>query len=92
MNCPFCDSKPTSQMFGAAKGPWRCGSYGPDDAGEFTTGTACDLIVFRRGFIRCHDLLVKIVDGATAMNFRGDGWVIPEPLMSEIRKEVEEQE
>ncbi len=87
--CPFCGEKRIS-LFAYQPNRFRCGTIGPNENDEYQTGTECDKTCFRNGFLRCHDLLVRIVDGATAMAFRGDGWVVPESLMDEIRKEVEQ--
>ena len=56
---------------------------------EYETGTDCDKTVFRDGFLRCHDLLVKLVDGSCPMGFRDDGVVIPLELWKDVLREVQ---
>lgn len=81
-NCPFCDSRPRSEN------SWMCGTIGPDQNGEYYTPTSCNETVFRKGFIRCHDLLVDLVDGSTSMAFKSDGVVIPRDLWEKVLDEV----
>jgi hypothetical protein len=80
--CPFCDAR------SSGGNRWQCGTTGPDENDEYETGTDCDKTVFRDGFLRCHDLLVQLVDGASPMGFRGDGVVIPLELWKEVLREV----
>lgn len=81
--CPFC-----GERIAYEHNKFRCGTIGPDQNGEYETGLVCNKTAFQNRFLRCHDLLVRVVDMATPMTFRGDGHVIPEALMGEIRKEL----
>jgi len=81
--CPFCDAR------SSGGNRWQCGTTGPDENDEYDTGTECDKAVFRNGFLRCHDLLVKLVDGSCPMGFRGDGVVIPLHLWKAVLREVQ---
>jgi hypothetical protein len=83
LRCPFCDAKSSGQH------RWRCGTTGPDENDEYETGMECDKTVFRDGFLRCHDLLVKLVDGSSPMPFRSDGVVIPIEVWQDVLREVE---
>ena len=90
--CPFCDSRSN----GATR--WQCGTTGPDANDEYSTGTVCDKTVYRNGFLRCHDLLARVVDESNPMRvkiidrsnppdgFSGDGVVIPLELWEEIER------
>lgn len=49
------------------------------------TGVECD----KNGFLRCHDLLVKLVDRSSPMPFRSDGVVIPLEVWQDVLREVE---
>lgn len=69
---------------------WSCGTFGPDDAGEYETGTECDKNVFRNGFLRCRAL----VDKVAALGFVDCGsnhvsCVMPRGLLDELRKECD---
>jgi len=81
--CPFCDAR----SIGGRR--WLCGTTGPDSNGEYDTGTACDKTVFRDGFLRCHDLLVKLVDGSFPMGLHGDGVAIPLALWEDVLRAVQ---
>ena len=72
---------------------WSCGTFGPDDAGEYETGTECDKNVFRNGFLRCRALVEKV---AALQFIATDKYpdallcVVPKALLDELRKECEQ--
>lgn len=87
--CPICgEGRLLFRSHEVSK--WSCGTVGPDDAGEYDTGTRCDKTVFRDGFLRCRELVEKVV----ALEFLdcGEGHVscvMPRELLLEIRKETD---
>lgn len=69
---------------------WGCGTHGPDDSGEYETGTECDKTVFRNGFLRCRALVEKVA----ALQFTRYGpnhslCIMSDELLRELRKECD---
>jgi len=95
--CPICDEGKlmlsiTTDADSQKVFRWDCGTTGPDDAGEYDTGTRCDKTVFRNGFLRCRELVEKVV----ALQFIATDkypddllCVVPKALLDELRKECE---
>jgi hypothetical protein len=88
--CPFCGDREAYPGSGGVTVYW-CGTYGPDENGEYETGTLCGKTCFRNAFLRCHDLLVRIVDGATQIYGNGS-WTISTELMDAILAELKDKE
>ena len=90
--CPFCGSAERRDAFATGrKSPhrWLCGTIGPDDAGDYFTSVKCDTTVFRNEFLRCHDLLRRVITSPVAL--LSDKCVtieVPASLYDEIAKEV----
>lgn len=87
--CPICgEGRLDFRSQGVSH--WSCETKGPDDAGEYDTGTECDKTVFRNGFLRCRELVEKV---AAAEFFDcGEGHVscvMPRELLLELRKETD---
>lgn len=87
--CPLCgEGRLLFRSYEVAM--WSCGTRGPDDAGEYDTGTRCDKTVFRDGFLRCRELVEKVA----ALEFVATDkypdalfCVVPKALMDALRKE-----
>lgn len=87
--CPICGEGRLLFLFYAVS-RWSCGTVGPDDAGEYSTGMRCDNTVFRDGFLRCRELVEKVA--ASEFFDCGEGHVscvMPRELLLEIRKETD---
>jgi len=87
--CPFCgEGRLLFRSHEVSK--WDCGTVGPDDAGEYDTGTRCDKTVFRTGFLRCRELVEKVAElQFVATDKYPDALlcVVPKALIDELRKE-----
>ncbi len=89
--CPLCGEG--KLWFRAHDGShWSCGTRGPDDAGEYDTGTECDKTVFRNAFLRCRELVEKVA----ALQFIATEkypdallCVFPNALIDELRRECD---
>lgn len=87
--CPFCNARYRRYNTNEIEHIWSCGTIGPDKNDEYNTGSECDKTVFREGFLRCHDLLVRVVDGSIPMYPKNSGdFVIPRELMLAILEEM----
>lgn len=87
-NCPFCGERPDTRKQCNA---WKCGTVEVlvDDEGqymsepEYDTGTMCDKTVFRNGYLRCLELLRRVIDQHDEQDR-----LLPD-LRREIREELE---
>lgn len=90
--CPICGEGKFHWSQGEVS-HWHCGTFGPDDAGEYDTGTECDKAVFRRGFLRCRELVEKVAElRFVATDKYPDALlcVMPRGLFDALRKECEQ--
>jgi len=72
--CPFCRSP-------GRDGKFICGTQKVPDSDVYRTGNECDKNCFRNAYIRCLDLLQRVVDEDP----RSD---LPEDLIGEIEGEL----